>query len=68
MAAFPLPTPEIHVWVAYLTARCNFACSRYCHTCCHPPCTACAKLGAVAAAGPANTWRVGGEAEDIEDG
>lgn len=28
-AAFPLPTPEIHVWVAYLTARCNFACD-YC--------------------------------------
>jgi MoaA/NifB/PqqE/SkfB family radical SAM enzyme len=27
--AFPLPTPEIHVWVAYLTARCNFACD-YC--------------------------------------
>lgn len=26
---FPLPTPEIHVWVAYLTARCNFACD-YC--------------------------------------
>ena len=28
-APFPLPTPEIHVWVAYLTARCNFACD-YC--------------------------------------
>lgn len=28
-ARFPLPTPEIHVWVAYLTARCNFACD-YC--------------------------------------
>lgn len=28
-AQFPLPTPEIHVWVAYLTARCNFACD-YC--------------------------------------
>ena len=28
-ATFPLPTPEIHVWVAYLTARCNFACD-YC--------------------------------------
>lgn len=28
-AKFPLPTPEIHVWVAYLTARCNFACD-YC--------------------------------------
>src|SRR5262249_16123360 len=28
-ARFPLPTPEIHVWVAYLTARCNFACT-YC--------------------------------------
>ncbi|HLQ36547.1 MAG TPA: radical SAM protein [Planctomycetota bacterium] len=27
--SFPLPTPEIHVWVAYLTARCNFACD-YC--------------------------------------
>lgn len=27
--AFPLPTPEIHVWVCYLTARCNFACD-YC--------------------------------------
>ena len=27
-ARFPLPTPEIHVWVAYLTARCNFACDR----------------------------------------
>lgn len=26
---FPLPTAEIHVWVAYLTARCNFACD-YC--------------------------------------
>jgi hypothetical protein len=26
---FPLPTPAIHVWVAYLTARCNFACD-YC--------------------------------------
>ncbi|MCR9246956.1 MAG: radical SAM protein [bacterium] len=26
---FPIPTPEIHVWVAYLTARCNFACD-YC--------------------------------------
>lgn len=29
MAQFPLPTPEINVWVAYLTARCNFACD-YC--------------------------------------
>lgn len=28
-ARFPLPTAEIHVWVAYLTARCNFACD-YC--------------------------------------
>ncbi len=28
-ARFPLPTPEIHVWVAYLTARCNVACD-YC--------------------------------------
>ena len=28
-AQFPLPTAEIHVWVAYLTARCNFACD-YC--------------------------------------
>jgi MoaA/NifB/PqqE/SkfB family radical SAM enzyme len=28
-ARFPLPTKEIHVWVAYLTARCNFACD-YC--------------------------------------
>jgi MoaA/NifB/PqqE/SkfB family radical SAM enzyme len=28
-APFPLPTPEIHVWVAYLTARCNYACD-YC--------------------------------------
>lgn len=26
---FPLPTSEIHVWVCYLTARCNFACD-YC--------------------------------------
>ena len=29
VAPFPLPTPEIHVWVAYLTARCNYACD-YC--------------------------------------
>jgi MoaA/NifB/PqqE/SkfB family radical SAM enzyme len=29
MTTFPLPTPEINVWVAYLTARCNFACD-YC--------------------------------------
>lgn len=28
-AQFPLPTAAIHVWVAYLTARCNFACD-YC--------------------------------------
>lgn len=27
--AFPLPTSEIHNWVCYLTARCNFACD-YC--------------------------------------
>ena len=26
---FPLPTTEIHNWVCYLTARCNFACD-YC--------------------------------------
>ncbi len=26
---FPLPTSEIHNWVCYLTARCNFACD-YC--------------------------------------
>ncbi len=26
---FPLPTAEIHVWVVYLSARCNFNCS-YC--------------------------------------
>ncbi|MBK8101341.1 MAG: radical SAM protein [Planctomycetes bacterium] len=29
VAPFPLPVPEIHVWVAYLTARCNYACD-YC--------------------------------------
>ncbi|MEZ5989254.1 MAG: radical SAM protein [Planctomycetota bacterium] len=28
-AEFALPTSEIHVWVVYLTARCNFNCS-YC--------------------------------------
>lgn len=28
-AQFPLPTEEAHVWVAYLTARCNFSCD-YC--------------------------------------
>ncbi len=27
--AFPLPTTQIHNWVCYLTARCNFACD-YC--------------------------------------
>jgi MoaA/NifB/PqqE/SkfB family radical SAM enzyme len=29
MSPFPLPTTEIHNWVCYLTARCNFACD-YC--------------------------------------
>ena len=29
MEPFPIPTAEIHVWVLYLTARCNFNCS-YC--------------------------------------
>ncbi|MGE3353443.1 MAG: radical SAM protein [Planctomycetota bacterium] len=28
-SSFPLPTPHPHQWVAYLTARCNYACD-YC--------------------------------------